>query len=147
MKCGAYGRLFGAAVAAASAAWIANIAVVRVAALDGDVLVSVGSPATPFSQNKQNEPAVAIDPTNPAVVVAGANDMPFHGRRRRIGRLLFLQFREHLDAADLHRLHRQRLSRSGPVHAARWSDRDAARLLREWPRLRWRSSCGLRTAA
>ena len=74
MKCGAYGRLFGAAVVAASAAWIANIAVVRVAALDGDVLVSVGSPATPFSQNKQNEPAVAIDPTNPAVVVAGAND-------------------------------------------------------------------------
>jgi hypothetical protein len=36
--------------------------------------VSIGSPPTPFSQNKQNEPAVAIDPSHPGVVVAGAND-------------------------------------------------------------------------
>jgi hypothetical protein len=40
----------------------------------GDTLVSVGSPAGPFSQNKQNEPAVAIDANHPDVVVAGAND-------------------------------------------------------------------------
>src|SRR6266496_406295 len=33
-----------------------------------------GSPVTPFSQNKQNEPAVAIDAHDPSVVVAGAND-------------------------------------------------------------------------
>jgi hypothetical protein len=44
------------------------------ATADTSVLVNVGSPATPFSQNKQNEPAVAIDPMHPNVVVAGAND-------------------------------------------------------------------------
>jgi hypothetical protein len=37
-------------------------------------LVNVGSPASPFPQNKQNEPTVAIDPTNPNVAVAGSND-------------------------------------------------------------------------
>src|SRR5919199_3309431 len=40
----------------------------------GDTRVSVGSPTEPFSQNKQNEPAVAIDANHPDVVVAGAND-------------------------------------------------------------------------
>jgi hypothetical protein len=39
-----------------------------------DVRVSVGSPPTPFSQNKQNEPAVAVDAHEPSVVVAGSND-------------------------------------------------------------------------
>jgi hypothetical protein len=40
----------------------------------GDTLVNVGSPDSPFAQNKQNEPAVAIDADHPNVVVAGAND-------------------------------------------------------------------------
>jgi hypothetical protein len=40
----------------------------------GDVLVSTGSPATPFAQNKQNEPSVAIDASNPMVVASGVND-------------------------------------------------------------------------
>jgi hypothetical protein len=43
-------------------------------AAGAEALVNTGSSASPFPQNKQNEPTVAIDPTNPEVVVAGSND-------------------------------------------------------------------------
>jgi len=39
-----------------------------------DVRVSNGSPPTPFSQNKQNEPAITVDAHAPNVLVAGSND-------------------------------------------------------------------------
>ncbi|GAA2742079.1 hypothetical protein GCM10009868_10660 [Terrabacter aerolatus] len=58
----------------ASLATVFAGAAVAVAAPSADTLVSVGSPPTPFSQNKQNEPTVAIDAHDPGVVVAGAND-------------------------------------------------------------------------
>jgi hypothetical protein len=40
----------------------------------GEALVNTGSPPGPFPQNKQNEPTVAFDPTNPSVLAAGSND-------------------------------------------------------------------------
>lgn len=39
-----------------------------------ETLVNVGSPPTPFSQNKQNEPAIAVDADHPNILVAGSND-------------------------------------------------------------------------
>ena len=39
-----------------------------------DTLVSNGSPTGPFSQNKQNEPALAVDANHPSILVAGSND-------------------------------------------------------------------------
>ncbi len=44
------------------------------AQLDGDTEVSTGSPDGPFSRNKQNEPAVAVDANHSWIVAAGAND-------------------------------------------------------------------------
>ena len=71
-------------VAAALASLATALAGAAVAvAAPSDVLVTTGSPVTPFSQNKQNEPAVAIDAH--AKVGAGEHrgDRRHGGRRRR----------------------------------------------------------------
>jgi hypothetical protein len=67
-------RTLGLLVALATAAAPALVQMSTASAFNPDTLVSVGSPVTPFSRNKQNEPAVAIDANHPNVVVAGAND-------------------------------------------------------------------------
>jgi hypothetical protein len=61
------------ALLAAAAVAVGTVSVSG-AAPGGDTRVSAGSGPSPFSQNKQNEPTVAIDAHAPNVVVAGAND-------------------------------------------------------------------------
>src|SRR5215212_3422605 len=52
---------------------LAGPAVAQTTAPD-DTIVQDGSDPSPFSQNKQNEPAVAIDQRHPNILAAGAND-------------------------------------------------------------------------
>ncbi|HEX9438281.1 MAG TPA: sialidase family protein, partial [Roseiflexaceae bacterium] len=61
-------------IAVALVALLTLALVAPAAAQGGDTLVSVSSPSSPFSQNKQNEPALAVDANHPTVLVAGAND-------------------------------------------------------------------------
>src|SRR3954462_11510133 len=64
-------KLLPLLVAAALALIVASLAG---AAPGSDSMVTVGSTPSPFSQNKQNEPAIAIDASHPNIVVAGANE-------------------------------------------------------------------------
>src|SRR5205814_8048354 len=52
--------------------------IVTITALAGaagvSTLVNTGSPTAPFSENKQNEPSVAIDANHTNVLASGAND-------------------------------------------------------------------------
>jgi len=53
---------------------VTGVAVGLAGAFNADALVTNGSPTSPFSQNKNFEPAVAIDADNPNILVAGANE-------------------------------------------------------------------------
>jgi hypothetical protein len=62
------------AVAAALMLMVGVAAAPASAQTGADTRVSIGSPSGPFSANKQNEPAVAVDQAHPTVLAAGAND-------------------------------------------------------------------------
>ncbi len=61
-------------VALLAAIGLAAIAATAAVAFNPQTRVSVGSPSTPFSQNKQNEPALAVDANHPNILAAGSND-------------------------------------------------------------------------
>jgi hypothetical protein len=65
-------RLALVAVAALTLAFVAQA--IPAGATSGDVLVSNGSPSDTFSQNKQNEPALAVDASHSNLLAAGSND-------------------------------------------------------------------------
>ena len=67
-------KTLGLIVGVALVAFSALTQLAPAGASDGDTLVSSGSPATPFSANKQNEPAIAIDANHTSILAAGAND-------------------------------------------------------------------------
>jgi len=68
-------RRLAASLGLTLAASLVAVRAIPVSAVHGgDTEVTVGSNDLVFSQNKQNEPAIAIDPSEPSVVVAGAND-------------------------------------------------------------------------
>ena len=61
-------------IARGGLAGLVAVLVAATPALAQDTRITVGSPESPFSRNKQNEPAVAIDQLHRNVLAAGAND-------------------------------------------------------------------------
>ena len=69
--------------AALAVALLAGPGLQASATVSGDTLVTTGSPRSPFSENKQNEPAVAINQDHPNILAAGLQRRDRYGGVQR----------------------------------------------------------------
>jgi hypothetical protein len=67
-------RLIAALLTLAALVLLLLVAVPAMGYVSGDTLVNTGSGPSPFPVNKQNEPVIAVNPMDPSVMVAGANE-------------------------------------------------------------------------
>lgn len=67
-------RPIAALLALAALVLLLLVAVPAMGYVSGDTLVNTGTGPSPFPVNKQNEPVIAVNPIDPNVMVAGAND-------------------------------------------------------------------------